>query len=187
MSNVYRTMSPRSRPPSPWGRAVFWCVAGLGAVGVCVGGVWWFRRAEPTPSATTEDGGEGATLAMAAVPEVYDAMLTLQPVNGAAAGGTARRSHVLDVYDVGISAQLPAIDPATTAYEVWFVKPGITDFFSLGELYPLADDGWGLAWSQTDALVRNDIEEFDRLIIIREPRDGNPAPSVDQVLTGVFE
>lgn len=186
---MYRASSSRARgAPSPIGKIVGRALAVVLALGVCAGALWWFRRAEPAVSADTGAAEEeaAATMMAATVAVAFDASVELAGVNGAAASGTATRSHVGGVYAMGLVANLPPIDSAKTAYEAWYVKPGITDFFSLGEVYPREDGKWGLAWTQTDALVRNDIEEFNRIIVIREPRDGNPAPSADQVLTGGF-
>lgn len=193
MSNVYRTVSGSyHRPPSRWAGAVRLAAFGLLGVGVFLLAVWWFRR-EPAPEAgelAVEEGDDVVATADLRVtaedtPVVNDIALTA--VNGAQASGVAHRSMNEVTFTLTVVAALPPVDTATTAYEAWFVTPGITDFFSLGEMYPREDGKWGLVFEQSTALVRNDIAEFHRVIIIREPRDGNTAPSADHVLNGVFE
>lgn len=200
MSNLYRTgFNRRPTGPSRLG-AVLRALAFVAlAVGVFVLLVMWFRGggeeeiegvggvegvggAEETEQLSPSYGGVGGSLESEGVVSI-----TLTPLGNAAASGTAMRTHQYGMFSVTAVAQLPAIDGLTTAYEAWFVKPGITDFFSLGELFYREDSAWGLAWEVTDVLARTDIDEFHRLIITREPRDGNTAPSADQVLEGEFE
>lgn len=215
MSNVYHASSRRPRlSPASTSRVMRWRALGLlAAVGVGSVGVWWFFR---KPAVAPVDDVQAAVLSETVGDDVvlgdgsdvvdtdavanegearmmepatmgtFDATVQMQAVNGAAANGTAVRSHVGGVYAVSVVGTLPAIDSASTAYEVWYVKPGITDFFSLGELYPREDGKWGMVWTQTDALARHDIEDFARVIVMREPRNGDPAPSSDQVLTAEF-
>lgn len=185
MSNVYRTMqSMHRRPPSRW-RAV---LGALGAVAVAAGvfvlAVRWFRSGAAQVEVADETADAEVAAVAATVPE--SSRMTLVAVNGVAAEGAAQRTASPTEFSLTIVATLPTIDTATSAYEAWFVTPGITDFFSLGELYAREDGKWGLVWTQPRALVRSDIGEFTRIIIIREPRDGNPAPSLGHVLDGEF-
>lgn len=192
MSNLYRGMTPRhGAPQSSRAGAIAKSIAlVVVAVGVFVLAVQWFRR-DDAPHTDTDDTAatEGATTlsaaGTAAVQEPTQAVLTA--VDGSSSEGTVTRTHDAAAYTLTMVANLPAIDSATTSYEAWFVTPGITRFFSLGELYPREDGKWGLVWTQTQALVRTDIADFNRVIVIREPRDGNPAPSADHVLDGTFE
>lgn len=194
MNNVYRTATPRSRTAGSsrffTGLKIFALL--VAAVGIFVLAVYLFRRdAAPTlprdsAEESVQDADVGATDAVGlVVPE--QSSVTLAAVEGETGGATATRSHAAGTYTLSIVADLPPIDGAASAYEAWFVTPGITDFFSLGELFPREDGKWGLVWTQTDALVRSDIAEFTRVIVIREPRDGNNGPSADHVLNGVFE
>lgn len=151
--------------------------------------VWWFRgdaAPEPVDEVVIEDEtAESATTLAAAVP--LEQIITLTALSGEAAGGSATRSHVGGVFALTMVVDVPGVDSATTAYEAWFVKPGITDFFSLGELFAREDGKWGLVWQVSDALARPDILEFNRILVTREARDGNTAPSASQVLEGKFE
>lgn len=192
MSNLYRGASPRHRNDGSRVGAVLKVLVLIAvAVGIFVLAVRWFRRDDSGDMADADDvaviaeGSDTALRAAALLPE--QSTITLSAVEGESGGATATRSHVYGEYSLSIVADLPAVDGTTTAYEAWFVTPGITNFFSLGEMYPREDGKWGLVWTQVDALVRNDIAEFNRIIVIREPRDGNTGPSADHVLNGVFE
>lgn len=192
MSNLYRGMTPRhGAPQSSRAGAIAKSIALIAvAVGMFVLAVRWFRD-DDTPQTDADDGtatAEATTLSAAVAAEAQEpTQAVLVAVDGSSSDGTVTRTHDAAAYTLTMVANLPAIDSATTAYEAWFVTPGITQFFSLGELYPREDGKWGLVWTQTDALVRTDIADFHRVIVIREPRDGNPAPSADHVLDGAFE
>ena len=188
MSNLYRGTSPRghhahSRVLSAVKGVVLFAIA----VGIFVLAVGWFRRgaSEDVIASDAAEAVDETTDETTVLPE--QSTITLAAVAGESGSATATRSHVYGEYALSIVADLPAVDTTTTVYEAWFVTPGITDFFSLGEMYPREDGMWGLIWTQADALVRNDIAEFNRVIVIREPRDGNAGPSADHVLNGVFE
>ncbi len=195
MNNLYRGTTSRRRPSSSG--KVGAVVRGVLLVGIAVGifvlAVCWFRRdaAEATPEEAIAVAIEKITESPVALLAVAEApapeVITLSALGGAAASGTATKTHASGVFAITAVVQLPAIDSAKMAYEVWFVKPGITDFFSLGELYPREDGAWGFTWQITDALARPDILDFHRLLITREERNGNPAPSANQVLHGEFE
>lgn len=189
MSNIYRAASPRARRHGS-SRALSFMKAvlllGL-AVGVFVLAVRWFRGGEQSVAeadAFVKAETESEATDSVALPEL--STITLSAVDGETGSASVVRSNVNGEYALTIVANLPAVDVATTAYEAWFVTPGITDFFSLGELYPREDGAWGLVWAQTDALVRSDIAAFSRIIIIREPRDDDAGPSADHVLNGEF-
>ncbi len=198
MSNLYRSSSGFGRrSPSRFFfvvRAVIICAL---VIGIFVLAVKWFRHdtngeegdasviEQVDGAAVSRDENKEANSALTATTNI-SSTITLIPVNGSASG-TATFDHVSEQYTMTIIATLLAIDPALTSYEVWFVKPGITDFFSLGKLYSREDGAWGLVWQQTDALVRSDIAAFNKIIVTREPVDGNPAPSPEQVLVGEFK
>ncbi len=196
MNSMYRNMhGMRRQPPSKWGRGLGMVLAVLVAIGVFVMAVRWFR-ADATPQggegikqaaeSSQDDITNGVRALAAAGSLAAQSSMTFAAVNDNAAGGTAQRTVDAAIFAISVVADLPSIDNVKFAYEAWFVKPGITDFFSLGELYPREDGKWGLVWQQSQALVRSDIAEFQRVIIIREPRDGNTAPSNDHVLDGEF-
>ncbi|MDO8598873.1 MAG: hypothetical protein Q7S02_02090, partial [bacterium] len=184
MSNLYRAARVRARHHgSSRAVGVMKVVLLLAlAVGVFVLAVRWFRGDEAVSDETLAMSNEALGQEDSSQLTAQSSQLLLTPVDGETGGASVVRSHVDGEYALTITASLPAVDGATTAYEAWFVTPGITDFFSLGELFPREDGAWGLVWAQTDALVRSDIAQFNRVIIIREPRDGNASPSADHVL-----
>lgn len=189
MSNLYRSISPRhhTQPSSRFGGVLKVVILVALAVGVFMLAVRWFRGDDVATANDELRTTNDAALDESSQFAVRSSQLLLTSVEGETGSATATRSHEYGAYTLSIVATLPAVDTATTAYEAWYVTPGITDFFSLGELYAREDGAWGLVWSQTDALVRYDIADFSRVIIIREPRDGNAAPSADHVVDGTFE
>lgn len=160
-------------------------------MGVFILLVKWFRHNGKEKPIQTDDMPTIAAAAAASTQDIAldDAPKTIQltALDQSSAAATVTRAHELGVFTITILAQLPALDNATEAYEAWYIKPGLTDFFSLGELYPREDRAWGLVWSVTDALARADLREFDKILITREARDGNVAPSSNQQLQGTFE
>jgi hypothetical protein len=196
MNRLYRHASfhGRSRTPSKIGRVIKFGILFLLAVGVFVVLVFWFRQdakeevdvdgSTSKPVETTPDDGlfHAADAAENNVPQV----ITLTQIGEGAQQATATKSHTGGLYSLSIVAQLNGVDAASEAYEAWYIKPGITDFFSLGEMFPREDGGFGLVWSVTDALARTDLGEFNKILITREARDGNTAPSTVQILQGEF-
>ncbi|MCH8049264.1 hypothetical protein IH979_00960, partial [Patescibacteria group bacterium] len=63
---------------------------------------------------------------------------------------------------------------------------GVTEFFSTGEMFPRQDGKWGLVWETSLEEAHEDLLDFKKVIITREPRDGDSAPSSDHVLEGEF-
>lgn len=104
-------------------------------------------------------------------------------------GGTsiARRGEEGAEFVHVIVAELPNIDTTREFYEGWLVKPGVTDFFSTGELEQRADGKWALVWKEKMKVVEHDIFDFNQVVVTREPRDGNASPSPVHVLKGKFE
>lgn len=100
--------------------------------------------------------------------------------------GFARRGTEGGIFTHVIVANLPAIDLTTGYYEAWLVKPGVTDFFSTGELFAREDGKFGLIWDRATEDVSKDILNFNHIVITREVRDGNPAPSATHVAEGEF-
>ncbi len=100
--------------------------------------------------------------------------------------GIARRGREGDLYTHVIVASLPPIDSATSYYEAWLVKPGVTGFLSAGDFFPRQDGKWGLLFEQTVAEAPIDIDEYTNVIVTIEARDENPAPSPTHVLRGSF-
>lgn len=112
--------------------------------------------------------------------------IDLDSLVGAQYGGTARRGIEGETFTHVVVADLPGIELSTHFYEGWLVKPGVTEFFSTGELFPRADGKWGLVWESVLSEAPTDIEDFTRVVITKEIRDDDPAPSVEHVLEGSF-
>ncbi|HCC83904.1 TPA: hypothetical protein DEP96_03580 [Candidatus Uhrbacteria bacterium] len=192
MNHIYRSSQGRRRQhgPSKIGGALKIFVLLVVVVGAFVLLVRWFRSEGKEKQFKTDDLPAIATAAAASEDNalVVDVPQTIQltPIGGGSSTATVTKAHVAGVFTLTMLAQLPAIDNTTEAYEAWYIKPGLTDFFSLGDLYPREDGAWGLVWSVTDALARIDLGEFDKILVTREARDGNTAPSSNQQLQGTF-
>ncbi len=100
--------------------------------------------------------------------------------------GVARRGREADLYTHVIVASLPPIDSATSYYEAWLVKPGVTGFLSAGDFFPRQDGKWGLLFEQTVAEAPVDLLEYSNIIVTIEARDENVSPSPTHVLKGSF-
>ncbi len=112
--------------------------------------------------------------------------IELKDVDGSGSSGTSRRGVSGLLYSHVVVATLPAIDIEAYFYEGWLVEPGVTDFFSTGEMFPREDGKWGLLWEiQTDEAVDNLID-FTKVVVTLELRDDDPAPSLDHVIEGEF-
>ncbi|MFH1611620.1 MAG: anti-sigma factor [Patescibacteria group bacterium] len=111
----------------------------------------------------------------------------LDAVDGSGSSGVARRESSGGLFTHVVIADLSPIETQYYFYEGWLVKPGITDFFSTGEMFAREDGKWGLVWEVQDELAPDDLLEFTQVVITLEPRDGNKAPSARHVLEGEFK
>lgn len=100
--------------------------------------------------------------------------------------GIARRGVSGTLFTHVVVAELPSIDTSTHFYEGWLVKPGVTDFFSTGDMFSRADGMWGLVWESELSEMDGDINDYEKVVITLEPRDGDPAPAPEHVLEGSF-
>jgi len=98
----------------------------------------------------------------------------------------ARRGTAGDLFTHVVVAELPVINSSTHFYEGWLVKPGVTQFFSTGEMFPRADGKWGLVWEESVSRSDVKLEDYSKVVITLEPRDGDPAPAAEHVLEGEF-
>ena len=101
--------------------------------------------------------------------------------------GVARRGTAGELFTHVIVAELPPINTSTHFYEGWLVKPGVTEFFSTGEMFARADGKWGLVWEVSVSDAPRDVADYAKVVITLEPRDQNDAPAPEHVLEGVFE
>jgi Na+-transporting methylmalonyl-CoA/oxaloacetate decarboxylase gamma subunit len=106
---------------------------------------------------------------------------------GSGFSASASRAVAEGQYTVKVVALPPAIDDLSMTYEAWLVKPGFTDYFSIGTLARREDGKWQIIWKQDAGRVRPDIDQFTTVIVTREARDGNALPSPQHVFEGTFE
>ena len=106
---------------------------------------------------------------------------------GSGFSASASRAIAEGQYAVKVVALPPAIDDLSMTYEAWLVKPGFTDYFSIGTLARREDGKWQIVWKQDAARVRPDMDQFTTVIVTREARDGNALPSPQHVFEGTFE
>ena len=110
----------------------------------------------------------------------------LLDISKTGAKGFARRETLDELFTHVIVAELPSIDLASHYYEGWLVKPGISEFFSTGEMFPRADGKFGLVWEKNVSEVTYDLDDYAKIVITLELRDGNNAPSPDHIMEGEF-
>jgi hypothetical protein len=96
--------------------------------------------------------------------------------------GSAERGIENGILYHSVKVSLPEIDRTTEFYEGWLVRQSPYDFFSTGEMMTNNLGEFVLEWAGEHA----DIVSYDRVIITREARDDNPAPS-EHVAEGAFE
>ena len=111
--------------------------------------------------------------------------ISLQDVEGSGGYGTARRGITGDLFTLAAVATLPEINQSIHAYEVWLIKPGVTEFFSAGDMFYRSDGKWGLVWEE-GYNAYSEILDYSKIIITRESRDGNEAPSPTHIVEGEF-
>ncbi len=112
--------------------------------------------------------------------------IDLEFLEAGAGWADVKREALNDEFVLTAVADLPFIDDATQAYEIWLVKPGVTDFFSVGQMFRREDGKWGLVWKVDPQAFAKDVYDFSRVIITREPRDGVQSPSTAHVMQGDF-
>lgn len=170
----------------------------LGLVGVVVGiGLMVFRGGNPPSAIPTEDSEakrveeftqQDRQDDVAIVDGTYWTQETaLLDVEGTGGSGIARRGVSDDLFTHVVVADLPAIDPEVYFYEGWLVVPGVTDYFSTGAMFIREDGQWGLLWESKIDDAPNDLLDYAKVVITRELRDDDSAPSPDHVIEGVFE
>ena len=113
--------------------------------------------------------------------------VVLTDVEGTGGSGVSRRGVAGDLFTHVIVADLPAIETETTYYEGWLVVPGVTDFFSTGEMFAREDGKWGLVWESKVLDAPDNLFDYREVVITREQRDGDDTPSPAHVLEGRFE
>lgn len=101
--------------------------------------------------------------------------------------GFARRGVDDALFTNVVVGNFVELNTDTHFYEGWLVKPGVTEFFSTGEMFPREDGKWGLVWETDLDIARDDLMEFSKVVITLEQRDDDPAPSPNHIAEGEFE
>jgi hypothetical protein len=127
---------------------------------------------------------ETSNLAVNKVSEFQEAVVRGR--SGYFAGGNVRRSFDGRNYKVAILVDLPPHEDQYFAYEAWMVRPGVMEYFSLGEFVKRADGKYGLIHESIFPNIVDEIQAYTRLIVTREPRDGNRDPSPIHVAEANF-
>ena len=87
--------------------------------------------------------------------------------------GTAERGIENGILYHTVKVSLPEINRDTEFYEGWLVRQSPYDFFSTGEMTTNSFGEFVLEW----AGEHSEITSYDRVVITRELRDNNAAPS----------
>ncbi len=94
------------------------------------------------------------------------------------ASGIARRGIESNIFTHVIVTDLPPINQDFFFYEGWLVIPGVTEFFSTGVMFLREDGKWGLVLEEDITAGYEDVLDYSRVIITREPFDNDPAPDI---------
>jgi len=107
----------------------------------------------------------------------FEEVELVYPENGAPAG-IARRGEEDGHYVLVVVGDLPTINREVHFYEGWLVTPGITDYFSVGELFSRDDGKWALVFEEDPLMPIDEIDTFTRVVITREiiGEGGDPSP-----------
>lgn len=88
--------------------------------------------------------------------------------------------------DMVVLAYLPALDMTADSYHVWFLKDGLADVKDMGQLAPRADGSWVLNFTAGPSTGIVDPRDYQTLVIMKEPNDGNNAPSGNRIAEAKF-
>ncbi len=101
--------------------------------------------------------------------------------------GFARRDLEEGMFTFATVVTLPPVSDIHY-YEVWLLKPGITEYFSAGEMSVRADGKFAFVFEETHSDARDAEErlEYSQFIITREVRDDDKSPSATRVARGRF-
>ena len=181
----------RRRSPRVTGTVVVIALIIVAIAGLFACGIWWFRfRPKPSTGVAAANtianvmsptAVSAADLAASTSGTAREA--TLRDVSGGSATGTAIRETVDGQLLLKTKASsLPPIDPEKESYEGWLVRQVPYDFVSVGSFVGNEDGTWGLEW----AGAAGKYDGYIRVVVTREPKDGNPDPS-GHVLEGEFK
>ncbi len=100
--------------------------------------------------------------------------------------GRIQRYLTKNSADMVVLAYLPALDMAADSYHVWLLKDGLADVKDMGQLAPRADGSWVLNFTASPSTGIVDPSVYKSIVIMREPNDGNPAPSGHRIAEAKF-
>jgi hypothetical protein len=89
----------------------------------------------------------------------------LQGLDGFAGKGTAHRAWKDGRFTLSIETNLvnTSIDRATTAYEVWLIRPVPYDFFSIGDM---VSNNIGFFVTDWEGSAGSDVRDYTQVLII---------------------
>ncbi|RMD51704.1 hypothetical protein D6827_01640 [Candidatus Parcubacteria bacterium] len=113
---------------------------------------------------------------------IYDQEIIMRA--DGAVSGTAERKIENEIFYYSVSANLPVIDSEKNKYTVWLVKPGITDYFAVGDMVLLENGSWQIEWEKSLS-EKNDLWDYNKTIITLQSVNDD-GPSSKHILTGEF-
>ncbi len=100
--------------------------------------------------------------------------------------GRVQRYITNNSADMIVLAYLPTLDMAADSYHVWLLKDGLADVKDMGQLAPRADGSWVLNFTASPSTGIVDPSVYKSIVIMREPNDGNTAPSGYRIAEAKF-
>ena len=157
-------------------------LVGIGIAGF-YGAMQWFRSGAQDSLAMSDETLVAPTPDAAAtttVPEITAPAQATSPLVSAFDSqhtGKVDRLLKTDTAEFYVIAYLPPLDLKTDEYHVWLLKDGLADVRNMGALAPRADGSWVLNFSASPVTGIAHPDKYTSVVIMREPTDGNPAPS----------
>ncbi|MFZ2682241.1 MAG: hypothetical protein WAZ14_04065 [Patescibacteria group bacterium] len=158
----------------------------------------WFRGdadEAPALAQTVVEATADAENAVISTTEIDQSQLNLKteeqsaPLVSAFDGqntGRIQRFLTKNSAEMVVLAYLPALDMAANSYQVWLLKDGLADVKDMGELAPRADGSWILNFTAGPSTGIVDPRLYETVVIMQEPKDGNPAPSGQTIAEAKF-
>lgn len=155
----------------------------VAAVAVFFVGVKWFRSQPAEPTLTPEYPDVSDVASASTVSSLSESpRADMYSVVAGGETGQATRDIEDGQFHHVVKATLPDINTETEYYEGWLLRPVPFDYFSTGDMVHNVDGDWVLEWFGE---ANKDYSAYTRVIVTREPKDGNPAPDV-HILEGEF-
>lgn len=144
------------------------------------GAMQWFRSdADDTLAMTPEEATTEEVVAETPAEQQMPVEASSPLVSAFDGQHTGKVDRLLktDTAEFYLIAYLPPLDLKAHEYHVWLLKDGLADVRDMGTLAPRADGSWVLNFSANPVTGITDPERYTSVVIMREPTDGNPAPS----------